>query len=326
METKQGGNGASGVCLHAASSVLPVLFLFALLPIPAVHAGKVLERIERGGVIRITHREASVPFSYLDDKNRPVGFAVDVCHRMAEAIRRRLKRPDLKVEYVPVTSASRIPTIVEGRADLECGSTTYNEERSRVVAFTIPYFFAGARMVVKSGSGIRNWVDLRGKTVVTTKGTTNAQSIRERSEVRGLALTLVEAADHVESFRMVEAGRADAFAMDDVLLYGLRAQAHRPQDFVVVGDPLTVEPYAIMFSRHDSALKALVDAEMAEIIHSGEFQRLYRKWFESPIPPRNANLQMPMGHMLRESLRFPSDKVNHLALDPAADAARPRSK
>ncbi len=275
----------------------------------AAWAGEVLERIQQSGKITIAHRDASVPFSFLDNDRQATGYAIDICMRIAGAIRIQLKRPDLKVQFVQVTSSTRIPAIVNGKADLECGSTTNTAERRKQVSYTIPYFIAGARMLVKSNSGIKNWADLRGKTVVTTKGTTNARSLTQRNDVRSLNITLIEALDHGESFKMVEQGRADAFAMDDVLLYGLRANAKTPGDFAVVGDLLTVEPYAVMLSKNDIELKKIVDAEMARIIDSGDIYKLYDKWFQRPIPPRNVNLGMPMGALLRESLRFPSDKV-----------------
>jgi ABC-type amino acid transport substrate-binding protein len=272
-------------------------------------AGPVLDRINRTGKIVITNRDASAPFSYLDKEKKPVGYSVDVCMRLAAAIRRELKRPDIKVNFYPVTSASRIPAIVEGKADLECGSTTNNAERRKFVDFTIPYFIAGARMVVRANSGIRNWSDLGGKIVVTTKGTTNAKSIQERNDVRSLNIKLIEADDHADSFRMVENEQADAFAMDDVLLYALRAHSASPSGLAVVGDLLTVEPYAVMFSKDDAELKRIVDLEIAEMIYAGDIHKLYARWFQSPIPPKGANLQMPMGHLLASSLRYPSDKV-----------------
>lgn len=297
--------------MHALLATSALLGATSLLFMLTGHAaaGPVLDRIGSTGKIVMTNRDASVPFSFQDANGKPIGYSVDVCMRIAVAIRRELKRPDLGIEFHPVTSATRIPTIVEGKADLECGSTTNNAERRKLVSFTIPYFIAGARMVVGADSGIRNWADLRGKTIVTTKGTTNARSIQQRSDARSLDIKLVEAGDHLDSFKMVENGAADAFAMDDVLLYGLRAQAATPASFAVVGDLLTVEPYAVMFSKSDPDLKRIIDREMADMIHDGELHKLYARWFESPIPPKGANLEMPMGHLLRASLLYPSDKV-----------------
>ena len=220
---------------HCIALALLSMFL------PHADAGGTLERISRTGKVVLANREASIPFSYLVD-GQPVGYTIDICMRLVDAIRTTLKRPDLKVEFFPVTSTTRIPAVVGGKADLECGSTTNNAARRKDVAFTIAHFIAGARMLVRADSGIRNWSDLRGKTIVTTKGTTNANSIAERNDVRSLNIRLVEADDHAASFAMVERGQADAFAMDDVLLFGLRAAAPQPADFRVAGDHLSVEP------------------------------------------------------------------------------------
>lgn len=283
--------------------------LFAATAAATSHAGETLDRIARGGKIILANREASIPFSYLDANGKPIGYTVDLCMKLVDAIKLQLKRPDLQVGFIQVTPASRFPAIVEGKADLECGPTTNNAERRKLVGFTIANFIASAKMVVRENSGIKSWSDLRGKTIVTTKATTNAQSIAERNNVRALNITLIEAKDDRESFQLVETGKADAFAMDDVLLYGLKSSARRPAGYAVVGQALTVEPYAIMFSRQDAELKKIVDAEMARVINSGEIYGLYQKWFDTPIPPDGINLHMPMNSLLRASFRFPSDKV-----------------
>jgi glutamate/aspartate transport system substrate-binding protein len=292
---------------NSIALILALLFMISLM-LP-VRAGEVLDRIQKNGFITIANRDASIPFSFLSIDKQPIGYAIDICIRVANAIKDQLKRPDLQVRFVEVTSSTRIPAIVDGKADLECGSTTNTTERRKYVSYSIPYFIAGARMLVKTSSGIKNWPDLRGRTVVTTKDTTNAQSIARRNDVRSLHITLIEARDHGESFKMVEQGKADAFAMDDVLLFGLRANSKIPADFAIVGDLLTVEPYAIMLSKNDPQFKKIVDSAMGRIINSGEIYTLYKKWFQRPIPPKNVNLDMPMGMLLRTSLRFPSDKV-----------------
>ena len=277
-----------------------------------VHAADLtgtLKSIKDSGTITLGYRESSIPFSYLDDNQKPIGFAMDICYKIVDAVKAELKLDKLDVKLEPVTSSNRIPLLANGTIDLECGSTTNNAERRKQVAFTVPHFIASARMIVRADSGIVDWTDLRNKTVVTTRGTTNAESIARRSEVRSLHIRLIRAGDHAESFRMVENGKADAFAMDDVLLFGLKANAAHPGTFRVVGEPLTVEPYSIMFSADDRALKSVVDREMARLVEAGELARLYDKWFMRPIPPKNVNLGMPMGRLLRESLRYPSDKV-----------------
>jgi len=290
-----------------------VVFLATLLALPALPAraaspNSVVLRIQQTGAIRIAHRESSVPFSFVAD-GKPMGYAVDLCLKVAEALRTQLKLPQLRVEWVPVTPATRIPAIVDGRADLECGSTTNNRERRDLVAFTIPHYIAGSRMLVKTDSGIRKWADLRGKTVVSTTGTTPLAMLRKMDETGAMGWKVVEAKDHAEAFGMVESGRADAFVMDDVLLFGLRANARNPTALAVTGDLLTIEPYAIMLSKHDAEFKKLVDKAMVASIYDQETQKLYRKWFLAPIPPNGITLDIPMSYLLRDSFKFPSDKV-----------------
>ncbi|HVL75722.1 MAG TPA: amino acid ABC transporter substrate-binding protein [Noviherbaspirillum sp.] len=292
----------------------PALRRIAAFAIPAAlfaapAQADTLAKIRASQAITIAHREASLPFSYLDANKKPVGYAVDLCHRIAEAVRRELKLPALQINYLLVTPSTRIPAIAEGKADLECGSTTNNAERRKEVAFTIPHFIAAARMVVRTDSGIRNWSDLRNKRVVTTKGTTTVKLLNDRDAVRSLNLNLIEGKDHAESFDMVAANQAEAFPMDDVLLYGLRANSEKPESFTIVGDALSAEPYAIMLRKDDPQFKALVDREMGRLILDGDIYKLYDKWFRAPIPPKGANMNMPMGHLLRDTFRFPTDKV-----------------
>jgi len=294
---------ASVVVSFAALLCLP-----ASPPVQAATPNSVVLRIQQSGIIRIAHRESSVPFSFVAD-GKPMGYAVDLCLKVADALRSQLKLPQLRVEWVPVTPASRIPAIVDGKADLECGSTTNNRERRDQVAFTIPHYIAGSRMIVKSDSGIRKWNDLRGKTVVSTTGTTPLAMLRKMDETGAMGWKVVEAKDHAEAFAMVEAGKADAFVMDDVLLYGLRANAKNPTALTVTGDLLTIEPYAIMLSKNDAEFKKIVDRAMIAAIYDQETQKLYRKWFQQPIPPNGITLDIPMSYLLRDSFKFPSDKV-----------------
>ncbi|HJV84851.1 MAG TPA: amino acid ABC transporter substrate-binding protein [Noviherbaspirillum sp.] len=298
--------------MHPTIHIIPVVrasVVALCLAAVSAHAGDTLSRIRDTQTITIAYREASVPFSYLDASKKPIGYSVDLCLRIAEAVRRELKLNHINITYLPVTPAMRIPAIAEGKADLECGSTTNTAERRKQVAFTIPHFVAAVRMVVLTGSGIRNWADLRGKRVVTTKGTTTVKLLNERDKVRSLGLQLVERADDVEAFGMVDKGQAEAFPMDDVLLFGLRADSRDPNRFTVVGDALSAEPYAIMMRKDDAPFKAVVDREMGRIIQDGEIYKLYDKWFRNPIPPKGINMNMPIGHLLRDTLRFPTDKV-----------------
>lgn len=272
-------------------------------------AADTLTRIKETQTVTIAHREASFPFSYLNEDKKPIGYSMDICLKLVDAIKKELKLPQLNVNYVLVTGSTRIPAIAEGKADMECGSTTNNAERRKLVAFTIPHFFATAKMIVRADSGIKNWTDLKGKKVVTSKGTTTIKLLNDRDKVRGLDLKLLEGSDHNESFGMVESGKADAFTVDDVLLYGQRANAKDPSKFVVVGDSLSTEPYAIMLRKDDPTFKNLLDREMARLMNDGEVTKLYDKWFRKPVPPKGANLNMPMNFLLRDNIRFPTDKV-----------------
>lgn len=267
-----------------------------------------LDKVKASGAIGVAYREASIPFSYLDDKAQPTGFAYEICNRIVDEVKKVTGRADLKVNYQPVTSANRIPLLVNGTIDIECGSTTNNSERAKQVAFAINYFYTGTRFLVKSDSGIKGLADLHNKIVVSTTGTTNFKIMRGLISEQKLPIELIGAKDHAESALLVESGRAAAFAMDDILLYGLRASAQNPASLAVVGDPIQVEPYAIMLRRDDPDFKKLVDGVIAGLMKSGEFTRLYTKWFMSPIPPKGINLNAPMGKELQDNLKALSDK------------------
>ncbi len=268
-----------------------------------------LDRIAASGTIHVGYREASVPFSYLDG-TRPVGFAMDLCGGVVEAVKTHLKRPDIKVEMHPVTSANRMPLLQNKTIDIECGSTTNNTTRAQQVAFSINHFYTGTRLLTRKDSGITKVEDLGAKPLVTTAGTTNFQVLRKYIFDRKLDTPLVTAKDHADALLYVESGRAAAFGMDDILLYGQAANARNPQDWAIVGEALQVEPYAVMLRKDDPAFKKLVDATLVKTIQSGEFEKLYSKWFQSPIPPRGVNLNVPMSAELRQHLKSPSDKPN----------------
>jgi ABC-type amino acid transport substrate-binding protein len=268
-----------------------------------------LKRIKETKTITIAYRESSLPFSYLDANRKPVGYAIDLCLNVVDAVRRELKLDHLDVAYVAVGPSTRIGAIVDGKADIECGSTTNNVERRQKVAFTIPHFVAAVRMLVKSDSQIRTWTDLRGKRVVTTKGTTPFKLLTDMSATRVPGMQILEAKDHAQSFDMLTSGDAVAFLMDDVLLYGFKASVKNPEGLIVVGEPLSAEPYAIMLRKGDPKFKSVVDREMSRLILDGTLVKIYDKWFLNPIPPNKANLKMPMSFLLRDTLRFPTDKV-----------------
>ncbi|MFZ5546922.1 MAG: amino acid ABC transporter substrate-binding protein [Pseudomonadota bacterium] len=280
-----------------------------LWPPPATaQASPTLDRIRARGAIVIAHREASIPLSYLAGE-QPVGYSIDLCRRLAEAVARQLGLKAWRTDYRLVTSSTRFEVIERGEADLECGSTTNTAQRRRRVAFTIPHFIAASRLMVRSAQPFERIEDLDRRTVASTRGTTNIDSLAREAQLKGVTLNVVASRDHAEGVAWVLQGKVDGFAMDDVLLYGLRASAPQPQALKVIGKPMTIEPYAIAFSRDDPALKRLIDAEMRRLIATGELQRLYDKWFLRPIPPQGINLGMRMPRLLADSLKYPSDYV-----------------
>jgi glutamate/aspartate transport system substrate-binding protein len=288
--------------------LLPLAFataFSALVAVPA-SAGPVLDEIRNKGRIVIAHRESSVPFSFVDG-GKPVGYAVDLCKRVAEAVRTKLGLKTLAVEFVKVTPADRIPVIVERRADLECGSTTNNAERRQKVAFTVAHYVTGARYLVRADSEIGDLQGFQGKKLVSTTGTTPLKAIAQANKERLLGITVVEAPDHARAVEMVEKGEVDGFAMDDVLLYGLRAARPDPNKLKVVGKFLTVEALAIMLSKDDPEFKQIVDDEMKRLVVSREAYALYDRWFTQPIPPKNAPLNIPMTYLLKDLWKYPTD-------------------
>jgi glutamate/aspartate transport system substrate-binding protein len=273
-------------------------------------AAPTLAKIRDTGVITLAYREASIPFSYLDQNKRPIGYAMDLCMRVVDALRRDLKLPGLRVETLPVTAANRIAAIKDGRADLECGSTTNNAARRKEVGFTVTHYFAGAKLLTRVDSGITRLADLRGKTVVSTRGTSPLAALRAAEE-KGIigGARILEGKDHDEAFAMLERGEVQAFAMDDILLYGFRATAKDPKAWAVVGEFISVEPLAIMLRRDDPEFKKYVDTVLSRAMIDGEVRSLYNKWFVSPIPPKGVNLGIPLSPLMRDQLNFPTDKV-----------------
>ena len=288
-------------------------FRILCLAVGAMSAGAMaqtstLDKVKASGVITVAYRESSIPFSYLDDKGQPTGFGWEICGRIVDEVKKATGRADLKVETQAVTSANRIPLLQNGTIDIECGSTTNNSDRQKQVSFAINYFYTGTRFLVKAGSPVKSIEDLKGKAVVSTTGTTNYKIIRNLSEEKKLGIDLLGAKDHAESTLMVQSGRAVAFGMDDILLYGLKASALNPAELAIVGTPIQVEPYAIMLRRDDPAFKKLVDGTLSGLMKSGEFVTLYKKWFQSPIPPKGINLNAPMSQELQDNLKTLSDK------------------
>ncbi|HZS69572.1 MAG TPA: amino acid ABC transporter substrate-binding protein [Burkholderiales bacterium] len=266
-----------------------------------------LKKIKDAGAITIGHRDASIPFSYYDDKQQAVGYAMELCLRIVDAVKNDLKMPNLKVNYQLVTSANRIPLMANGTIDLECGSTTNNLERQKQVWFTITHFVTANRWVSKKSAKLHKLADLKGKTIVSTAGTTNIKQITEINGQQNLGMNIISANGHPEAFQMVETGRAVAFVMDDILLYSLAAQSRNPKDYEISAEALSVEPYGIMLRKDDTAFKKVVDAAMVNIYKSGQINKIYEKWFQHPIPPKGLNLNIPMSPQFKKVVANPTD-------------------
>jgi len=273
-----------------------------------------LKKIKDSGTITIGHRDASIPFSYYNDQQQPIGYAMDLCLRIVDAVKNELKMPKLDVKYQLVTSANRIPLMANGTIDLECGSTTNNAERQKQVAFTITHFLTATRVVSKKTANLKSAEDMKGKTMVSTSGTTNIKQITDLNTSKNMGMNIIPANGHPEAFQMVETGRAVGFAMDDILLYSLVAQSRNPTEFVVSDWTLSApEPYGIMLRKDDPAFKKVVDAAMVNTYKSGEGQKLYEKWFLQPIPPKGINLNFPLSAQMKKLFANPTDSP-----DPAA--------
>jgi ABC-type amino acid transport substrate-binding protein len=267
-----------------------------------------LKKVAESNKMTLAYRESSVPFSYLAGPGKPVGFSVELSEAIAAEVKRATNKPNLEIAWQSVTSQNRIPLLSNGTIDLECGSTTNNSTRAKDVTFAINHFYTGTRLLVKKDSGIKNYADLKGKTIATTAGTTNFQVLRKYNQDKNLGFELLTGKDHDDSKLLVESGRAVAFGMDDILLFGLKANDKNPADWDVVGDSLQVEPYACMLRKDDPQFKQLVDKVIGGMMKSGEFEKLYARWFTSPIPPKNVNLNLPMAPELKQNLKDMSDK------------------
>ena len=270
-----------------------------------------LKKIKDSGAITIGFRDSSVPFSYLDDNQKPIGFAMDICYKVVDALKAELKLPKLEVKLNPVTSATRIPLIANGTVDLECGSTTNNLDRQKQVAFTNTHFLTASRFVSKKSSKLNSIDDLKGKSVVSTSGTTNIKQLTEANAARSLGINVIAAKDHAEAFLMVETDRAVAFVMDDILLASLAAGSKDPAGYVISKDAFSKpEPYGIMLRKDDVPFKKAVDAATAALYKSPEGAKLYDKWFMSKIPPKGLTLNVPMGPEQKKSFEKPSDSAD----------------
>ena len=287
---------------------LSVLMTAVLLTATGAQAADTLAKIASSNKITMAYRESSVPFSYLDGPSKPIGFSVDLSNAIVAAVKQKLGKPDLEVSWMSVTSQNRIPLLSNGTVDVECGSTTNNTARAKDVAFAINHFYTGTRLLVKKTANVKDYADLKGKKVAITTGTTNMLVVRKYNEEKKLDLDILAAKDHADALLLVESDRAAAFAMDDILLYGLRSNSKNPAELEVVGEALQVEPYACMLPKDDPQFKALVDGVITGMMKSGDFEKLYNKWFLGPIPPKNLPIGLPLSDELRQNIRTPSDK------------------
>jgi glutamate/aspartate transport system substrate-binding protein len=281
--------------------LLAAVTCFSLL----AHAGPLLDKVKSEGRLTIAHRDASIPFSYLDAEGKPIGYAMDICRQMAKAIQTSLGLSQLPLDFVQVTSANRIEKMEKQEALLECGSTTNNASRREKVNFAIPHYIAGARLLVKADSPIDSVDSPKLQRLVSTKGSTPVNAVKRIARDKGLKFTIGEAEGHLQALEMVERDEADAFAMDDVLLYGLAATRPNPKALKVVGRFLTIEPLAIMYPKGDEAFGKVINDEMRRLIRSGELGTIYATWFERPVPPKGAVLNLPPSYLLRDLWKYP---------------------
>lgn len=284
------------------------LFIACMAGTVSIVDAQTLKKVDDNNKITVSYREAAVPFSYLVAPGNPDGFAMDLTRAIVADVRGKLGKPALEVAYIPVSAQNRIPLLVDGTYDLECGSTTNNAARGKEVAFAISHFYTGTRLLAKKSSNIKNYKDLDKKAVVTTGGSTNEKVLRKYAADNNIDIQVVLGKDYDDAFKMVESDRAVAFAMDDILLFGLMANSASPGSFEVVGDTLQVEPYGCMIRKDDPEFKKLVDGTITRLMQSGEFTKLYDKWFKSPIPPKGVVLGMPMSAQLQSNLKNLSDK------------------
>ncbi|CFB64905.1 amino acid ABC transporter substrate-binding protein [Pandoraea apista] len=249
-----------------------------------------LKKIHDTGLITLGYREAAIPFAYVNDKGKPVGYTMDLCYAVVDAVKSALNMPNLRVREMSITPQNRIPLVKNGTVDLDCAPNTITPERAEQVGFSHPYYVSEVRLLVNKKDNIRGLEDLKGQNLVASAGSTGERLARLQADKGGFRV--IPARDHGESMMTLETGRAKAFALDDVLLAGLRATAREPGDFVIVGAPLETELNALMLRRDDPQFKRFVDTTLAHVFSSGEIRRLQRKWFQQPIPPRNVNLNL----------------------------------
>src|SRR3984885_320329 len=296
------GIGFAYAALFVAQAV------FGIASAQAEELSGTLKKIKETGSIALGFRDSSIPFSYLDDNQKPIGYAMDICYAIVDAVKKELKLDTLAIELVPVSSSTRIPLLANGTIDLECGSTTNNPDRRTQVSFTNTHFLTATRFVSKKARKLNSIEDLKGKTVASTFGTNNIKQLTEVNAARNLGINIVPAKEHAESFLMVETDRAVAAVMDDILLASFVAGSKDPDAYVISTEAFyKPEPYGIMLRKDDPAFKKVVDEATAALYQSPEGAKLYDKWFMQKIPPKGLNLNIPMGAELKKAFARPSD-------------------
>lgn len=296
---------------HARRAAVAALLACALpgLALAADPEGT-LQKIKNDETVIVGFREASIPFSYYNDAKEPIGYSIDFTKHVLDRIRQTLNLPNLRVRWLPITSQNRISLLQNGTIDFECTTTTHNASREKQVAFSNSLFIVGTRLLAKKDSGINDFGDLKGQTVVVGAGTTSEILLRKLNVDRDMGMRIISAKDHSESFLTLSSGRAKAMMMDDALLAGERAKTRNPKDYVITGTPQSYEAYGCMVRKDDAQMKALVDEAVAKIETSGEGAAIYKKWFMSPIPPKQMNLDFPMSAAMRHLFAHPNDKID----------------
>lgn len=290
---------ASAVALASVLSSTPT----------AAQESATLKKIKDTASITLGHRESSIPFSFYDDKQQVIGYSHELMLKVIEDIKINLKLAKLDIKLMPVTSANRITLIQNGTVDIECGSTTNNQDRQKQVSFSSTIFVIGTRLMTRMNSGIKDFADLSGKNVVTTAGTTSERLLRKMNEEKQMKMNIISAKDHGESFLTLETGRASAFMMDDALLFGEMAKAKKPGDWIITGTAQSKEAYGCMLRKDDPDFKKMVDASLNKAMSSGMAEKIYLKWFMNPIPPKGLNLNMPISDEMKAAYKAPNDKA-----------------
>jgi glutamate/aspartate transport system substrate-binding protein len=267
-----------------------------------------LKKIKETGVVSLGHRDSYLPFSYLNDKQEPIGYSLDICQKIVSAIKQELQLSSLQTKYVSVVAATRTPLLVNHTIDLECGVTTNTLDRQKQIGFLLTSYVASAKFVAKKSSNLKSVADLKGKAIVVVTGTTGEKLAKEMDSKQGMGMRVLQAKDGADAFMMLDTGRAAAYINDDALLFGAVANSKRPDDFHMLADALSEEPYGIVVRKDDPQFKAFADKVISGLYANGEINQIYKRWFEQPVPPRNVVLNVPMGPALKNAITNPNDK------------------